>query len=187
MLEGRDEDLVAGPHHAAAVRLRDQVDGLGGPADEHDLPVLGGVEEAPDAAPRRLVGLSGALAEEMDAAVHVGVVRGVVPFERLDDGVRLLRRRGIVEIDERPAVDLLAQDGKVLPDALHVPPVRAHAASFPAGSGSAATRPPSRREAREASSRARSGSMSILLSTSLAKPKVSRARALVSSSPRLRR
>src|SRR5262249_200638 len=107
MVEGRGEDRVAGTDQGAAVRLRDKIDGLGGPPDEHDFPVLRGVEKAPDAAPRRLVGLRGALAEKMDAAVYVGVVRGVVPFERLDDGVRLLRRRGIVEVDERPTVDLL--------------------------------------------------------------------------------
>src|SRR5262249_46476739 len=41
----------------------------------------------------------------------------VVALQRVEDDLRLLRRRGVVEVDERLAVDLLAQDREVVADA----------------------------------------------------------------------
>ena len=46
--------------------------------------------------------------------MHVGVVLLVVAAHRVDDRPRLLRGRGVVEVDERLAVDALAEDGEVL-------------------------------------------------------------------------
>src|SRR5712672_1364601 len=78
----------------------------------------------------------------MYSAVHVGVVLLVVPIERLEDRARLLAGRRAVEIDERLAVDLLPEDGEVLPHPLDIEPrwhlaQRSHAASFsPSNAGS---------------------------------------------------
>jgi hypothetical protein len=46
-------------------------------------------------------------------AVDVGVFVLVEIGEAVDDGLRLLRGGGVVEPDERAAVDLLAKDGEV--------------------------------------------------------------------------
>ena len=62
---------------------------------------------------RPLVGRRGALAEQVHAAVDVGVVLRVEARDRVDDRLRLLRGRRVVEIDERLAVHLLLQDREV--------------------------------------------------------------------------
>ena len=64
---------------------------------------VGALKNARDLAPGALVGLARELAELVHATMHVGVVLGVVARDRVDDDLRLLRRRRVVEIDERPA------------------------------------------------------------------------------------
>src|SRR2546427_6173447 len=56
----------------------------------------------------------------MNAAMNIGVVRLVVPGDGIDHSTRLLRGRGIVQIDQRLAVHLLVQDRKIRPDLLRV-------------------------------------------------------------------
>ena len=56
----------------------------------------------------------------MNAAMNIGVVRLVVPGDGIDHSTRLLRGRGIVQIDQRLAVHLLEQDRKIRPDLLRV-------------------------------------------------------------------
>jgi len=48
--------------------------------------------------------------------MDVRVFFGVVPNHSIDDRLRLLRRRGVVEIDERLAANALPQERKVLTD-----------------------------------------------------------------------
>ena len=115
-----DEHLVALADIRAAERLRDQVDGLGRAAHEDDLARVRRVQELLHLVAGLLVGARRPLAQQVHAAMDVGVVLGVAAHHRVDDGLRLLRRGGVVEIDERLAVDLLVQDGEVLPDSLDV-------------------------------------------------------------------
>src|SRR5581483_5161302 len=96
-----DEDLVAWADARAAERGRNEVDGFRRAADEYDFARVGGVEEPPYAFARRIVGLGGFDAERVDAAMDVRVFLGVVPHQTIDDRLRLLRGRGVVEIDER--------------------------------------------------------------------------------------
>ena len=78
------------------------------------------MDEALHLLTRAFVRRGGALGEQVHPAVHVGVVVEVVAGDRVDHGARLLRRRGVVEIHERLAVDFLVEDGKVLPHPLDV-------------------------------------------------------------------
>ena len=112
-------DLVAEVEDGAGVALRDQVDRLGGAAHEDDLLAVGGVEEVLHRVARRLEGLGGALAEGVHAAVDVGVVGGVETRDGVDHRARLLRRGGVVEVDERLAVHLLGEDREVGAQAVH--------------------------------------------------------------------
>ena len=56
----------------------------------------------------------------MQAAVDVGVFVRVGVLDGVEHGLRLLRRRAVVEIDERLAVDFTRQDREVAADRLDV-------------------------------------------------------------------
>jgi hypothetical protein len=108
-----------------------EVDGLRGLAHEDDLATGGGVEMALDAIARALVCLRGALAEKVHASVDVRVVASVVGRQRVDHRLGLLAGRGVVQVDQGLAVDLLMQCREVLADALDVPTSRdAHRGSL---------------------------------------------------------
>ena len=116
MLHVGNDDLIAGAEVLFAERLGYGVDAVGGAAGEHDFVVIGGVEQALDLGAGTLVVVSGVLAEGMHAPVNVGVLGGVVAHQLVYDRLRLLRRCAVVEVDQRPAVDLLLQDRKIGPD-----------------------------------------------------------------------
>jgi hypothetical protein len=73
---------------------------------------VGGVDEAAGGLPRLLVGLGRRIRQEMQPAVDVGVFVRVGVSHRIDDGLRLLGRSAIVEINQWLAVDLTRQDRK---------------------------------------------------------------------------
>ncbi len=68
-----------------------------------------GVEELRDLVARALIGFGRGIGEIMQAAMHVGVFGLVRLLHAVEHGVRLLRRRGVVEIDQRLAIDLHAR------------------------------------------------------------------------------
>ena len=70
------------------------------------------VEELLHLFARLLVRARRALAQKMHAAMDIGVVLGVAPHHRVDDRLRLLRGGGVVEIDERLAVNRWFSIGK---------------------------------------------------------------------------
>jgi hypothetical protein len=59
----------------------------------------------------------------VDAAMDVRVFLFEIGAAAVDDDLRNLRRGGIVEIDERFAVDCLLQDRKVRANALDIPAI----------------------------------------------------------------
>ncbi|MCY1203121.1 hypothetical protein D9M72_146200 [compost metagenome] len=191
VLHRADQDLVARAQ-TLAESCRHQVDRLGGAAHEHDFFAPGGVDQVSHCVARGLIGICGALAQGMHAAVDIGVERGIVMRFGIDHALRLLGGGGVVQIDQRLAVDGLAQDREILPQPLYLRAGdrqrllhghqfmrrRAHGSSF-TGSGS--------RPRKSVSSRVRNGAGPSRLTTSSAKAKVSRARASASSIPRERR
>ena len=128
VLHQREDDLVALAQVGVAPGARHEVDRLRRVAGEDD------VLRVPRAdVPRRLrahplVGVRRLHRERVDAAVDVRVLRLVVARQRLDDGARLLRRRGVVEVDQRMAVHLAPEDGEVLPQPRRIE-FRAHASA----------------------------------------------------------
>src|SRR5262249_40532050 len=97
-----------------------KVDGLGGVAREDDLFLASGVEKAAHLLARVLVGLGRGVGEVMQPAMYVGVFGGIGVVQPVEHRLRLLRRGGVVEVDERLAIDLHRKDGKVRADALDV-------------------------------------------------------------------
>ena len=120
------DDAVARVDVGHRPRERHEVDGLGRVADEDD--VLDGrrVDERRHLAARLLVGVGRFHAEGVDSPVDVRVVALVVVHERLNHRARLLRGGGVVEVDQRLAVHLSLQDGKIVADTRKV----VHVGSF---------------------------------------------------------
>ena len=79
-----------------------------------------GVHEPLQLDARILVSLGGALAEQVNAPMDVGVVLRVIVHQGVDDRLRLLAGRGVIKINQRLAVHLLLEDGKVLADFPHI-------------------------------------------------------------------
>src|SRR5579859_4193856 len=113
MLHLRQENDVAGLQIFRAPGAGHEVDALGGAAGEDDFLRAFGVDEFGGARPRVLKRGRGAIAQFVDAAVDVGVVAFVIMDQRVNHHARLLRRGGVIEINQRLAVDLLVKDGKI--------------------------------------------------------------------------
>ena len=96
-----------------AVAVRDQVDGAGRAAGEHDLVARRRVQQGRHLVAHALIGVGGALAHPVQPAMHVGVLGAHRVHHRLDHRVRLLRRGGAVEEHERLAAHRLLQDREV--------------------------------------------------------------------------
>ena len=90
VLEDGDDDLVAGQQMLCAPGLRDEIDGLGGAADEDDLLGLRRVDETPNRVAGLLIGVGGAGGQLVGGAVDIGVLVGVEVGDSVDDRLRLL-------------------------------------------------------------------------------------------------
>ena len=77
--------------------------------------VRAGVEEFRDLGAAALIGFGRRIGEIMQPAMHVGVFALVGLGHAVEHRIRLLRRRGVVEIDQRLAIDLQRQRRKILP------------------------------------------------------------------------
>src|SRR5262249_40906923 len=82
-------------------------------AGEDDLLASASVEEPCGAFASGFVGISGAIAQFVNAPVDVGVVAFVITEDGVKDGPGLLRRGGVVEVNEGVAVDFLIEDREV--------------------------------------------------------------------------
>ncbi len=98
MLEGREQDAVAGLEVRAAPAVRDQIDALGRAAHEDDLARRCGIDEARDAGARGLEGDRHVGRAGIDAAMHGRIIGAHGAGGRIDDGLRFLCGRGGVEI-----------------------------------------------------------------------------------------
>ena len=94
-----------------------KVDGFGGAARENDVFSRGGIDKLRNAFARAFVGGGGAVAQFVDAAVHVGVVVLIIALNGLEHGARFLRGGGVVEVYQRMPVNLLSQRREIISDA----------------------------------------------------------------------
>ncbi len=120
MLKPGDDDLVILADVLSAPALRDEVDGLGCATDEYDLVRGRRAKKAAHLFAGVLIRVGGAGGQLMRAAMNVRVFEAVEMHEPVDDGLRLLRGGGVVEPDQRMAVDVLVEDGKVAADSVDV-------------------------------------------------------------------
>ena len=114
MLHDRKHDLVAFPDEGFAEGSRDQIDRFGRRFREDDLTDGAGVEKCAYAFPRRLIGIRRGIGEIMQAAMDIGVFVVGRMDHAIDDLPRFLCRGGIIEINERLAVNISRKDGEIL-------------------------------------------------------------------------
>jgi hypothetical protein len=105
VLDIADDDLVAGLQVRRPPALGYQVDRLGGAAQEHDLALVGRIEKPPHLLARRLEMVGRALAQLVDAAMHIGVVAAVELGDAVDDLARLLRAGAGIQ-EHQPGIAL---------------------------------------------------------------------------------
>src|SRR5438105_671459 len=195
MFHGGDKDFIAGLDLVTAETGGHEVDPLSGAANENDLPRLGGVEKALHRNAGLFIFIRGQLAEEMNAAVNIGVFFAIEPIQSVDDDLRFLRRGRVIQVHQRLAVHFSAEDREVFPDFSDIKSGRRSSpdalSRFRDGSHTSSSisgRSGACRPAKRCSSRwARIGSTLIRPMMSLAKAKVSRLRASSRPMPRERR
>ena len=105
MLHFRHDDFIVFPHLRLAKGRSHEVDGLGRAACKDDFLDFSGIDELPHTLASRFVQVGGLLAEIVNAPMHVGIGVEVFVAHRIEHAERFLRRGGVVEIDERMAVD----------------------------------------------------------------------------------
>ena len=76
--------------------------------------------EVPDLGPGLLIVVRSPLTERMDAPVDVGVVRAVILHQRVDNHLGFLTGGGVIEVDQRLAVDGLMEDWEISAHLLNV-------------------------------------------------------------------
>ena len=116
VLHDREHDLIAFTEVRLAPGRGDEVDRFGDVAGEDDFLIAPGVDELRHFRARALVGLRRRVGEVVEAAMNIGVFAGVGLHEALKYRLGLLRRRGVVEIDQRLAVNLQGERRKILAD-----------------------------------------------------------------------
>src|SRR5205807_3287727 len=120
MLEGRDENFIAGAEARAGIRLGDEIDALGGAANEDDLAGRARIDETPHALPRALVRLGSRLTQRVHAAMDIGVTVGLIVFDGPQHRQRALSGGAAVEVYQGAAVNDPAQDREIGAHALGV-------------------------------------------------------------------
>ena len=87
---------------------------------KNDFVGRSGVEEGAHFFARGLIGVGRGIGEIMQAAMDIGVFVLIGMVHALDHRARLLRRGGIVEIDQRLAIGSFGQDREIRADACDV-------------------------------------------------------------------
>ncbi len=106
MLDGGEQNFIAGFQKFSSPTVGDEIDRFGRAAREDDALRRGGSDKLRHFFARAFILRRRFLAQGMDAAMDIGVCFLIKARFRVDHGKRLLRRGRIVEINERLAMDL---------------------------------------------------------------------------------
>src|SRR6185312_11012987 len=109
-----EKNLIAGFDVPVAPGARNEIYGLSRAARKNDFLGAAGIEKTRYALPRRLECRSRAIAQFMNASMHVGIVQLVKIPQRINNRVRFLAGGRIVEINQRMTVDGLMQCRKII-------------------------------------------------------------------------
>ena len=120
VFEDGENNLITLPDLHAAIRLRHQIDGLGCIAGEDDLVFRRCIDKPPHRFARVLECLGCRVGQVMQSAMHIGIFPGQALQHGIDNNLRLLCRSSVVEINQRLAINLAGEDGKVSADFLNI-------------------------------------------------------------------
>ena len=120
VLEIGDHHLIALADIAPAPGTRHEIDRFGRAASPDDGVIRRSVEETAHLLARGLEGVGRARRERVRCAMHVGILARIEIGDAVDHGLRLLRGRGVVEPDQRLAVDIFLQDREVAAEDMRV-------------------------------------------------------------------
>jgi hypothetical protein len=113
MLHRGDEDLIPRAEVRPPPSLSDKVDALGRATNKDDLSLVSRPNKALHRASSALVGRRRANAQLMHSAMNVGVITCVDLMQRVQDRLRLLSARRVIQIRQRFAVNLLVERRKI--------------------------------------------------------------------------
>jgi hypothetical protein len=113
MLHLGDQNRIAGPEMRATPGARYEIDPFGRSASKNDRIRRSGSQVCGNRGPRFFVEFRGSSAQLVNSAVNIGMVLPIVPANFIDHAIRVLSRRGVVQIDQTMAVYLLIQNRKV--------------------------------------------------------------------------
>ncbi len=114
VLEMGEEDFIPGLEVRPTPAFGDEVDPFGGTAHEDATASVLEPEELRDRSTGVLIGGGGLLAQEVDAAVDVGILLRVIALQGLDHRQRLLGSRGVIEVSQRTSAHGSPQNGEIL-------------------------------------------------------------------------
>ena len=113
VFQRRNQNLIAGLEARARKALRHQIHRLGRAADENDFLGVASIDEPPHGLAGAFIRIGGALAQRMNATMHVGMIVLVITADRIDHGFGPLAGRGVVQVHQRLAIDVLMQHREV--------------------------------------------------------------------------
>ena len=116
MFHFREKNHIVRAQKFLAPRLRHQIDTFGGPTGEHDLICAGCPEVVCHPLPRFFIRFCRPRTQLVQPTMDVGVLVLVITAEYIEHGLRLLRGRGVVEIDQWITMSPLAQDREIPAD-----------------------------------------------------------------------
>ena len=128
VLHDRQHNLVPRLQARRSPAIGHQIDAFGRARGEDNLVFRTGVQEARDLAAHRLVLVGRQIGKVMQAPVNVCIFHRIGLGDRIDHAARLLRGGPVVQIDQRGAVHLAREDGKILADQVNI--IRDHGAGI---------------------------------------------------------
>src|SRR6266403_3552193 len=120
MLEPRDHNFVVFLDVAVPPTLGDQIDALGGTTHEDDLTCGGSIQKSANFVPRALISIGRTCSQRVGSPVNVGILVAIKSRDPVNDRIRLLGSRGVVEPNQRSPVHMFLQDREVAFDDMRI-------------------------------------------------------------------
>lgn len=120
MLHPGNDNLIIFLNVASTPTLRHQVNAFGCPAHKDNLARCSGIEKAARLFAGRLVSIGRARRQLVRSTMYVEVFVFIKVTQAVNDRLRLLPSRAVIEPDQRMPIDLLLQNRKIATNCLYI-------------------------------------------------------------------